>query len=87
MRIRGEFVEGSLDLHLHGLCREVARFHILMDLQQLVRDLPSVNLQEASSASETQIPFGNGDENGSSPPNSRPDSHQESPFALPSHLK
>lgn len=45
MGIRGEFVEGSLDLHLHGLRRKVARLHILTDLQQLVGDLPGVDLE------------------------------------------
>lgn len=45
MGVRGEFVEGSLYLHLHGLRREVAGFHILTDLQQLVGDFPGVDLE------------------------------------------
>lgn len=46
MGIRGELIEGSLDLHLHGLRREVAGLHILVDLQQLVRDLPGMDLRD-----------------------------------------
>lgn len=42
--VRRELVERGLDLHLHGLSGKVARFHILPDLQQLIRDLPGVDL-------------------------------------------
>lgn len=57
--VGGEFVEGSLYLHLHGLRREVARLHILTDLQQLVRDLPGVDLEKAK---DGIVSTGNGEQ-------------------------
>lgn len=45
-----KLVEGSLDLHLHGLSGKVTRLHVLLELQQLVRDLPRVHLQRRKTA-------------------------------------
>lgn len=41
----GKLVERRLDLHLHRLGCEVTRFHVLLQLQELIRNLPRIHLQ------------------------------------------
>lgn len=50
----GKLVERSLDLHLHRLGCKVTRFHVLLQLQELIRDLPRVHLQGSAQKKQLQ---------------------------------
>lgn len=52
----GKLVERRLDLHLHCLGCKVTRFHVLLQLQELIRDLPRVHLQ--GSAQKKRLQWG-----------------------------